>query len=280
MKKPYCIEIKNLSLQITNPQENFYPLKNVSLKIPEGKIIGIVGESGSGKSLLARSILGLADYQNKNIHSSGEIWFEGQDLMALSTRQMRSLRGRKISLVLQDPMTALNPVLPILWQLRELFTTHQRCSRSEAKKKSIAVLHKVGLTEPEKLAYRFPHQLSGGMRQRVMIAMAIALKPTLIIADEPTTALDVTLQAQILTELKHLQREYGITILLISHDMSVIAELADEVVVMRQGTIIEYNDCYTLFNAPQQEYTKRLILASRLEEQYPREWSWRVDVTS
>lgn len=275
LPQPYCLEVKNLSVQIQNQDKTFYPLKNISLSLPHGKIIGIVGESGSGKSLLARSILGLADYQNKNIHTSGEIWFAGQDLMTLSRKEMRAVRGREISLVLQDPMTALNPVLPILWQLRELFITHQGCSKQAAKEQSIAVLHKVGLAEPEKLAYRFPHQLSGGMRQRVMIAMAIALKPALIIADEPTTALDVTLQAQILAQLKELQTEYGITILLISHDMSVIAELADEVAVMKQGEMIEYNDCYTLFDAPEQEYTKKLILASRLTDDYPTEWSWR-----
>lgn len=273
MKQSCCIEIKNLSVQITNGQEMLHPLKKVFLKVPTGKIIGIVGESGSGKSMLARSILGLADIQNKNIRCSGEIWFEGMDLMTLSVSQMRSLRGAKISLVLQDPMTALNPVLPILWQLQELFTTHRGYSKKEAKKESIAILHKVGLPKPETLSYRFPHQLSGGMRQRVMIAMALALKPALIIADEPTTALDVTLQAQILTELKSLQKEYGVTILLISHDMSVIAEMADEVAVMRQGEIIEYNDCCTLFDQPKHEYTKRLILASRLEENDDKKWS-------
>ncbi len=259
-------------MEIENGKENIQPLKKITLDVPAGKIIGIVGESGSGKSLLARCILGLADFRNNNIECSGEIWFEGRDLMTLTSRQMRTLRGRKMSLVLQDPMTALNPVLPILWQLTELFITHQGCSKQEAKVQSIRVLHKVGLSEPEKLAYRFPHQLSGGMRQRVMIAMALALKPALIIADEPTTALDVTLQAQILMELKSLQQEYGVTILLISHDMSVIAELADEVAVMRQGEIIEYNDCYTLFDYPQHEYTKRLIRASRMEEDDDLEW--------
>lgn len=266
MKQDCCIEIKNLSVEIVNGREMTQPLKKVSLKIPTGKIIGIVGESGSGKSLLARSILGLTNFSNKNIYCTGEIWFEGRDLMTLTSSQMRTVRGKKISLVLQDPMTALNPVLPILWQVKELFITHRGCSKREAKAESIIVLHKVGLPEPERLAYRFPHQLSGGMRQRVMIAMALALKPTLIIADEPTTALDVTLQAQILMELKSLQTEYGVTILLISHDMSVIAELADEVAVMRQGEIIEYNDCHALFDYPQHEYTKRLIRASRLDE--------------
>lgn len=261
-----CLQIKNLSVEIDTRYGTVYPLKNISLDVPQGKVLGIVGESGSGKSLMARSIMRIAHQQNKNIHTSGKIWFEGQDLMNLPEESMRKLRGEKISMVFQDPMTSLNPVLPIGWQMKELFTTHQACSANDAKMQSIEMLKKVGLPRAEKIYRQFPYQLSGGMRQRIMIAMALALNPSLIIADEPTTALDVTLQAQILAELKQLQLEFGVTIMLISHDMGVIAEMADDVAVMRQGEIIEYNDCYSLFDQPQHEYTKRLMAASRLEE--------------
>lgn len=274
MSQSACLQIKNLSVEIKTRQGLAYPVKNLSLEIPTGKVVGIVGESGSGKSLTARSILRLADLQHKNIYTQGEIWFEGQDLMTLSEKDMRKIRGGKISMVFQDPMTSLNPVLPIGWQLKELFTTHTVCSASEAKHQSIDMLQKVGLAKADKLYRQFPYQLSGGMRQRVMIAMALALKPKLVIADEPTTALDVTLQAQILEELKQLQQEFGMSILLISHDMGVIAELADEVAVMKQGEIVEVNDCYSLFDHPQHEYTQRLMAASRLEILHTSGWDY------
>lgn len=262
MKITNCLTINNLSIRITTPEGILQPVRNVSLTVPAGKIVGLVGESGSGKSLLARSILRLND---TSIQYQGEIWFKGQNLAKLSERELRPLRGKQIAMIFQDPLTSLNPVLPVGWQLGELYRTHLNCSRQEAKERSLTMLEKVGLAQPARVYRQFPHQLSGGMRQRVMIAMAMALKPSLIIADEPTTALDMTLQAQILKELKKLQAEFGTTILLISHDMGVIAEMADEVVVIQQGAVIEYADCCTLFDAPESDYTRRLIQASRME---------------
>ncbi|MDU2066580.1 MAG: ABC transporter ATP-binding protein, partial [Sporomusaceae bacterium] len=182
---------------------------------------------------------------------------------------------QKISMIFQNPTAALNPVLPVGWQLSEVFRSHTGCTRQEAKEQSLLLLAKMGFTEPTKIYRRFPFQLSGGMSQRVMIAMAMALKPSLIIADEPTTALDVTLQAQVLKELKRLQQEEGVSIILISHDMSVIAEMADDVIVMQAGKIVECNNCMALFDTPRSEYTKRLLAASRFEcdESFLPEWS-------
>jgi len=260
-----CLSVENLSVNINTQDGIVHPVKDVSFAIGQGRVLGLVGESGSGKSLTAKAILRLLT-QNKNIEYNGRVIFEGQDLFKLSPASMRSLRGRRLGMVFQDPLAALNPVLTIGRQLRELFTAHTGCSGGEADKQSFAVLKKVGLLNQERICRQYPHQLSGGMRQRVCIALAIALKPSLIIADEPTTALDVTLQAQILAELKTLQQDYGAAILLISHDMGVIAELADDVAVMRHGTIVEYNDCFNLFDYPHHEYTKRLLLASSLTE--------------
>lgn len=260
-----CLSVENLSVTIHTQNGIVHPVKDVSFAIGQGRVLGLVGESGSGKSLTAKAIMRLLT-QNKNMEYSGRVMFEGQDLFKLSSVSMRFLRGRRIGMVFQDPLAALNPVLTIGRQLRELFIAHTDCSKNEADKKSFAVLRKVGLLNQERICRQYPHQLSGGMRQRVCIALAIALKPSLIIADEPTTALDVTLQAQILAELKTLQQDYGAAILLISHDMGVIAELADDVAVMRHGTIVEYNDCFNLFDYPQHEYTKRLLLASSLAD--------------
>jgi len=270
MRHRYCLDIRNVSVDIYSDSGVLHPVKNVSLQVPEGKILGIVGESGSGKSLLARTIMRLADQRKNNINCRGEIWFDGINLMTLGEQDMRPWRGRRISMVFQDPMTSLNPVLPVGWQVSEVFTTHLNCSNREAKSKALELFNQLGLAEADKLYHRFPHQLSGGMKQRVMIAIAIALQPALIIADEPTTALDVTLQAQILSQLKRLQQDYGTTIIIISHDMGVIAGIADHVAVMKQGQIVEYNDCYSLFDAPQHPYTKKLLAASCLE---PGQWS-------
>lgn len=265
MNPQWCLEIKDLWVDIATHRGMISPVRNVSLKIAPGEVLGIVGESGSGKSLTARAILRLLEEQNHNIRCRGQIWFEGQNLLELPLADIRHLRGRDISMIFQEPGMALNPLLPVGWQLAELFTTHTGCSRYKARELSIALLYKMGFAEAEKIFRRFSFQLSGGMNQRIMIAMALALKPALIIADEPTTALDVTLQAQILSELQQLQRQYKVALILISHDMGVIAEMADQVAVMHNGQIVEANDCITLFDNPQHEYTRQLIAASQFE---------------
>lgn len=261
METPICLEIKNLSVAIKTRHGLIKPVRDLSLKVPAGKILGVVGESGSGKSLMARSILRLG---SKDVNYSGEIIFEGTNLLGSSEQELRGLRGRRISMIFQDPSAALNPVLPIGWQLQEMFTAHNECTSKQAFSQSIDLLAKVGLDKPEKIYRQFPYQLSGGMKQRVMIAMAIALKPALLIADEPTTALDMTVQAQVLEVLRNLQKEYGITIMLISHDMGVIAEMADNVVVMKNGELVERGDCFAIFDRPCHEYTKSLLDACRL----------------
>jgi ABC-type dipeptide/oligopeptide/nickel transport system ATPase component len=265
MKPSYCLEIKKMSIAVETPSGVRQLVNNISFAIEPGKIMGLVGESGSGKSLTAIGILGLL--RHKNFRCRGEVYFNGQELLTLPKSSMRAIRGKEIGMVFQDPMAALNPVLTVGRQLQEIFRTHEACSPKIATAKSIEMLYQVRLPQPEQAYRQFPHELSGGMRQRVMIAMALALKPALLIADEPTTALDVTLQAQILHELQQLQQNYSTTILLISHDMGVIAELADEVAVMRQGEIVEHNDCIALFDEPRHEYTRKLLAASRMDSQ-------------
>lgn len=262
MNDAVCLELNNLSIDIVTRQGLITPVNNISFKIPAGKITGLVGESGSGKSLLAKAILRLG---SNNIKYRGEIIFNGCNLLTVSSKKLRNLRGRRISMVFQDASAALNPVLPIGWQIKEVFTAHGVCKAKDAQARSIELLDIVGFNNPEKVYRQFPYQLSGGMKQRVMIAMAIALKPDLIIADEPTTALDMTVQAQILSELRNLQQQFGISILMISHDMGVIAEMADNVVVIQKGRLVEQGECFTIFDRPRHEYTKALIAASRLE---------------
>ncbi|MDR1702306.1 MAG: ABC transporter ATP-binding protein [Sporomusaceae bacterium] len=261
MRKP-VLEVKNLSVAAGAAKL----VENVSWELFPGEILGLVGESGSGKSLTAKAVLGLLHEAGSRMAVSGEVLLEGENVLRLGAKELRPLRGKKISIIFQDPLTALNPVLSIGKQVRELFLTHEKCSEREAAAKSILLLKKMGLVNAERVYRQYPHQLSGGMRQRVCIAIAIALKPPVIIADEPTTALDVTLQAQILAELKMLKNNYNAAILLISHDMGVIAEMADTVAVMQKGRIVEYSDCYSLFDYPQHDYTKKLLAASRLDE--------------
>lgn len=267
-----CLFIEDLSVEINTRQGIVSPVNHLSLIVPSGNILGIVGESGSGKSLVAKSILRLNSLQARNITTKGKIWFAGQDLLTVSDQQMRQVRGKSISMIFQDPLASLNPVLPVGWQLKEIFVNHLNLPGKIAYNKSIELFEKVGLPNAAKVFRQFSFQLSGGMRQRVMIAMALALEPELIIADEPTTALDVTIQAQIILELKRLQRELGTTIIIISHDMGVIAELADQVAVMRRGEIVEYADCFSIFDNPREEYTKKLIAASRMELKFSHEW--------
>jgi len=239
------LEINNLHTYFKTRKGIVKAVNDVSYKLEEGKTIGIVGESGSGKSVSAMSILRLLD--GNGYIDSGEILFEGRDLTKLSIKEMYEIRGNKISVIFQEPMTSLNPVFSISKQLSEPFIIHQKMKKKEAKAKVIEMLAAVQIPNPEAVAKQYPHQLSGGMRQRVMIAMALACKPKILIADEPTTALDVTIQAQILRLMNDLQKENGTSIIFITHDLGVINQMADDVVVMYCGQVVEQTSAKVIF---------------------------------
>ena len=232
-------------------------IDNLSLKLQKGRVLGLVGESGCGKTVTALSILNLVPYPGKIV--SGKILFEGKDLLALSPQEIRTIRGAKISMIFQEPMTALNPVFTVGNQITEVLTAHQDISTQQARDTAVELLRSVGIPSPEKRVEEYPHQLSGGMRQRVMIAMAIACKPSLILADEPTTALDVTIQAHILELLSKIQAEMGMAMVLVTHDLGLIAERAHEVAVMYAGRIVEQTGTRELFANPQHPYTRGLM---------------------
>ena len=239
------LEVKNLHTYFKTRKGIVKAVNDVSYTLDEKKTVGIVGESGSGKSVSAMSILKLLD--GNGYIAGGEILFEGTDLTKLTEQQMYDIRGNKISVIFQEPMTSLNPVFTVERQLSEPFIIHQGLSKEEARKKVVEMLADVKIPNPEVVAKQYPHQLSGGMRQRVMIAMALACKPKLLIADEPTTALDVTIQAQILKLMNDLKREHGTSILFITHDLGVIAQMADDVAVMYCGQVVEMAPAKTLF---------------------------------
>ena len=238
----------------------------VDIEVPKGRTLGIVGESGCGKSVLSLSIMRLVAQPGRI--AAGRILFQGQDLLALDAISMRGLRGADLAMIFQEPMTSLNPVHKIGFQITEAMRAHDpRASANDLKERAIAALQRVRIPAPERRFEEYPHQLSGGMRQRVMIAMALACQPKLLIADEPTTALDVTVQAQILDLLRELQAEYGMSIILITHDLGVIAEMADEVAVMYAGRIVERAPVKELFEDPQHPYTLGLLgSVPRLDE--------------
>ncbi|TNE58204.1 MAG: ABC transporter ATP-binding protein [Alphaproteobacteria bacterium] len=233
-------------------------VEDVSFVVKQGETLGVVGESGCGKSVTALSIMRLLPQPMGKI-VSGRIMFGGRDLTQLSREEMEKVRGGSIGMVFQEPMTALNPVHTIGKQLAEVILLHQKVSKEEALRQSVEILQKVGIPSPEIRVGEYPHQLSGGMRQRVVIAMALACKPSLLIADEPTTALDVTIQAQILRLIKELQDEMGMSVILITHDLGVIAETCDSVVVMYAGKVAEEGSVYDIFDAPKHPYTKGLL---------------------
>ncbi|MCC7053745.1 MAG: ABC transporter ATP-binding protein [Gemmatimonadaceae bacterium] len=236
------------------------PVDGVSLDIARGETVALVGESGCGKSLTALTILRLIDPPGR-IEPGSRILFEGRDVMTLGDRDLRAIRGRAAAMIFQEPMTALNPVYSAGEQIAEVVRTHTNASRSEAWAKAVAMLGAVGIPSPEIRAKQYPHQLSGGMRQRVMIAMALVMDPALLIADEPTTALDVTIQAQLLDLLRDAQRARGASMLLITHDLGVVAESAQRVAVMYAGQIVEEAPVAALFAAPQHPYTQGLMAA-------------------
>jgi oligopeptide/dipeptide ABC transporter ATP-binding protein len=240
-------------------QEGIVPaVDGISFEIHTGETVGLVGESGSGKSMTALSLLRLIpDPPGKIV--SGAIRYGGEDLMKKSEAQMRSIRGNHISMIFQEPMTSLNPVFSIGYQIQEVLRRHQGMSRKSAREKSVNLLHSVGFAMPEKQIDHYPHQLSGGMRQRAMIAMALSCQPGLLIADEPTTALDMTIQAQILAIMAALREKTGMSILLITHDLGVVSELADRVIVMYAGKIVETAPVVALFSDPKHPYTQGLL---------------------
>lgn len=263
-------------LEVTNLQTHFKTedgvvpsVNGVSFSVSRGETLAIVGESGCGKSVTSLSIMRLVASPGEVV--GGNILFEGQDLLKLSKKEMRKLRGNKISMIFQEPMSSLNPVFTIENQLGEVFRTHEKLDKKQARQKGIEMLERVGIPNPERVVGYYPHQLSGGMRQRVMIAMALACNPDLLIADEPTTALDVTIQAQILELMKSLNKVYQTGVILITHDLGVVAEMADRVVVMYAGEVVEDASVFDLFANPQHPYTTGLmkslpIMDEQLEE--------------
>ena len=252
------LEVKDLITSFETDAGWLRAVDKISFSVPRGKTVGIVGESGCGKSVTAMSIVQLLPQPMGQV-LGGEIIFDGKNLRDLSSREMRKIRGIDIGVIFQEPMTALNPCHRIGKQLSEVFLLHTKMSKKEAWKASIDILKKVKIPSPEERAGEYPHQLSGGMRQRVVIAMALALKPDLLIADEPTTALDVTVQQQILDLIKELQDEMGMAVILITHDLGVIAQACDDVVVMYAGRIVEKAEVRELFANPLHAYTKGVL---------------------
>ena len=252
------LAVKDLSVSFVTRNGTLQAVQSVSLDVRENALTAIIGESGSGKSVLCYALLGLIPSPPGRI-DGGEAWFAGQNLLTLSQRELRRVRGAQIGMIFQDPMTSLNPFLRIGEQLTEPLLLHTSLSKKQARARSIELLEEVGLQEPEQAMHAYPFEFSGGMRQRVMIAMALINEPKLLIADEPTTALDVTIQAQILELIKSLQASRGIGVLFISHDLAVVAEIADEILVMEKGLAVESGRAQTVLQRPEHPYTKKLL---------------------
>lgn len=257
-RKEPLLNIQNLSVSFHAGKRIVEAVKKVSFQLEKGKTMAIVGESGSGKSVSALSILQLLPYPTA-FHPSGQIFYNGKDLLKAKEHQMRKVRGNEISMIFQEPMTSLNPLHNIEKQINEVLILHKNMNKVEARKRTLELLNLVGISEPEKRLNSLPHELSGGQRQRVMIAMALANEPDLLIADEPTTALDVTIQAQILKLLKELQDKLGMAILFITHDLNIVKKFAHDVIVMSQGKIVEAGKVEKVFKQPKHSYTKHLL---------------------
>lgn len=253
------LEVKNLKTGFKTDDGHFLAVDDISFKLEEGKTLGIVGESGCGKSVTALSVMRLIPTPPGKIEG-GEILFNGKNLLALPDEEMRKIRGNDIAMIFQEPMTSLNPVFTIGNQIGEAIELHQKgLSKAQIREKTIDMLKLVGIPEPSKRVDDYPHQLSGGMRQRVMIAMALSCNPRLLIADEPTTALDVTIQAQILDLVRKLQKDFKASMILITHDLGVVAETCDDVAVMYAGKIVEYGSVEDIFYRPKHRYTQGLL---------------------
>ena len=251
------LEIKDERLSFFTPAGEVKALNGVSFSMNQGDVLGIVGESGSGKSVTAYSIMGLTAYPGRLV--GGTVWFNGHQIDKMTEKEFRKIRGNEVSIIFQDPMTSLNPVYTIGNQIVEVIRLHTDKNKADAWARAKELRELVGINEPENVAKQYPHQLSGGMRQRVMIAMALACKPKLLIADEPTTALDVTIQAQILELMNDLRHKLGMSIIMITHDLGVVAQMCEKIAVMYAGHIVEYGTTDEIFYNPQHEYTKGLI---------------------
>lgn len=260
MQNNPIIEVKNLETTFFLKSGPFRAVNNVSYSIPKGQTLGIVGESGCGKSVTSFSLMRLIDEPGRI--TGGQVLFQGKDLLKLSENEMQEIRGGAMAMIFQEPMTALNPVLTIGYQIDEQIMRHKKCSKKEAKERSIEMLQLVGIPSPKERYDNYPHQLSGGMRQRAMIAMALSCDPEFLIADEPTTALDVTIQAQILELIQTLQKKLNMTVQFITHDLGVISEISDQVMVMYAGQTCEMASTEEIFHHPRHPYTAALI-ASR-----------------
>ena len=255
--KEKLLEIKDERLSFFTPAGEVKALNGVSFSMDEGEVLGIVGESGSGKSVTAYSLMGLTAYPGKLV--GGTIRFNGHQVDTMTEKEFRKMRGNEVSIIFQDPMTSLNPVYTIGNQIEEVILLHTDKTKTEARARAKELLELVGINEPEKRLKQYPHELSGGMRQRVMIAIALAGEPKLLIADEPTTALDVTIQAQILELMQELREKLGMSIIMITHDLGVVASMCEKIAVMYAGHIIEYGTTDEIFYNPRHEYTKGLI---------------------
>jgi len=261
--------VEDLVIEFATRQGSVRAVDGLSLRITTGETVGLVGESGCGKSATALAVLGLLASNGRVV--GGRILFEGRDLLTIPSDERRKLRGEAIGFVSQDPLAALNPVHPVGGQVAEVLRLHRGTPKQAAWNEAVAALAEVGLPEPAQRAHDFPHQLSGGQRQRVMLAMAMICQPQLLIADEPTTALDVSVQAQILDLMRRLQRDHGMAIWLITHDLGVVAEMANRVSVMRDGKLVESAEVETLFRQPQERYTRQLLAAiPRLDQRRER----------
>jgi peptide/nickel transport system ATP-binding protein len=251
------LEVKDLQVEVATDEKEITLINGVSFTVHKGETIGIVGESGCGKSITSLSIMGLLPLNGKV--SNGSINLKGRDLGRLSKKEMRKIRGKEVAMIFQEPMTSLNPVYTIGYQLIEMIRKHMDMSKAEARKHAIKMLELVGIPRADEIVDEYPYQLSGGMRQRVMIAMAVSCNPEVLIADEPTTALDVTIQAQILDLMRDLQKKRDMSIVLITHDLGVVAEMCDRVVVMYAGQVVEESEIEELFENPKHPYTKGLL---------------------
>ncbi len=264
--KDILLEVSGLKTYFEDRRGQVPAVDGVDFVLHKGETLGIVGESGCGKSVTSMSILHLLPPEGRIVE--GSIWLKGRDITHLPANEMAKIRGKEISMIFQEPMTSLNPVYTVGWQISEMILQHEKLSKKEARAKATEMLRMVNIPAPEKRVDEYPHEMSGGMRQRVMIAMALACGPELLIADEPTTALDVTIQAQILDLMRNLKQTLNTSIMMITHDLGVVAEMSDYVLVMYAGMVMEYSDVHTLFAKPLHPYTQGLMKAlPRIDEQ-------------
>ncbi len=267
------LSVEDLHVEFASRGGGHPVLRGVNLKVAAGEVLGLVGESGSGKSVTSLAIMGLLPHRQARV-TAGRIVLDGRDLRELSPRQLEDIRGSQVAMVFQEPMTSLNPALTVGYQIGEVVRRHRGATRAEARRRATELLDRVGLPDPARQVRRYPHELSGGMRQRVAIAMALAAGPRLLIADEPTTALDVTIQAQILDLLRELCAESGLAMIFVTHDLGVVAELCHRVAVMYAGEIVEEQDGASLFERPRHPYTAGLLASSTLgRDEHGRLWA-------